>query len=61
MHDYAWYLENIVLPPIMSLRGPRLLVACNVHVSWKYTHGGTRVEVHTWNMACVHSHVAINF
>ena len=46
---------------IMWLREPRLLVACNVHVSWNYTTGSTRmestrvevatriVEAHTWN------------
>ena len=32
--------------PITCLRRPRLLVSCNVHVSWKYTRGNTHlVEV----------------
>ena len=34
--------------PITCLRGPRLLVSCNVHVLWKYMRGNTRlVEVNT--------------
>ena len=34
--------------PVTCLCGPRLLVSCNVHVSWKYTRGNTRlVEVNT--------------
>ena len=40
----------------MCLRGPRLLVSCNVHVLWEYTCGNTclmevnvrLVEAHTW-------------
>ena len=32
---------------VTCLRGPRLLIACNVHVSWKYTCGSTRVEHNT--------------
>ena len=48
--------------PVMCLRGPRLLVSCNVHGSWQHiciskylvvaylrkftSHGNTRVEVH---------------
>ena len=35
--------------PVTCLHGPRLLMSCNVHVSWKYTRGNTRlVEVNTW-------------
>ena len=34
--------------PVTCLRGPRLLVACNVHVSWKYTRGSTRVKILAW-------------
>ena len=34
--------------PVTCLRGPRLFMSCNVHVSWKYTHGSTcLVKVHT--------------
>ena len=33
--------------PITCLRGPRLLVSCNVHISWKYMRGSMHlVEVH---------------
>ena len=48
--------------PVMCLRGPRLLVSCNVHGSWQHicrskhlvvahlrkfmSHGNTRLEVH---------------
>ena len=35
--------------PIACLRGPRLVVSCNVHVSWKLTRGSARlVEAHAW-------------
>ena len=35
--------------PVTCLHGPRLLVSCNVHVSWKYTCGNTRlVEINAW-------------
>ena len=44
--------------PITCLRGPRLLIACNMHVScnlhmWKYTHEYTR------GSTCVHLHVQV--
>ena len=33
---------------VTCLRVPRLLVSCNIHVSWKYMRGNTRlVEVNT--------------
>ena len=31
--------------PVTCLHGPHLLVSCNVHVSWKYTHGSTCLMV----------------
>ena len=35
--------------PVACLRGPRLVVSCNVHVSWKLTRGSVRlVEAHAW-------------
>ena len=34
--------------PVTCLRRPRLLIACNVHVSWKYMRGSTHVEAHAW-------------
>ena len=34
---------------VTCLRGPRLVVSCNVHVSWKLTRGSVRlVETHAW-------------
>ena len=40
--------RKICCIPITCLCGPCLLIVCNVHVSWKHTHGSTQVEVHTW-------------
>ena len=35
--------------PVACLRGPRLVVSCNVHVSWKLTRGSVHlVEAHAW-------------
>ena len=35
--------------PVACLRGPRLVVSCNVHVSWKLTRGSVRLmEAHAW-------------
>ena len=39
--------------PVTCLHGPCLLIACNVHVSWKYMHRSTRMNGSTR----VHSHV----
>ena len=46
--DHAWYHENTTLHPHYVFVWTTLLIECNVHISWKYTHGSTRVEVHAW-------------
>ena len=38
--------------PVTFLHRPRLLTGCNVHVSWKYTRGSTRMKAHV----CKHTH-----
>ena len=46
LHGTTTILQCIL---VTCLRGPSLLVSCNVHVSWKCTHGNTRlVEVNVW-------------
>ena len=48
LHGTMTILQRI---PVMWLRGPRLLVSCNVHVLWKYTsRGSTCMEVHAWKV-----------
>ena len=50
---------------VMWLRGPRLPVACNVHLLWNYTHGSTcvesiRVEVATCIVEALLTHVELH-
>ena len=46
--------------PVTCLRGPHLLIACNVHVSWKYMRGSTCMEVHVWKHLHGSTHVEQN-